>query len=302
VARQDFDVWIPEEWDGPVLTRVNQVSAVEALARREPMGTDTKHVPRSGGMDVATVAKGAAYSEDTNTNDDVLLTARKVGKVLRVADEDLNDVNYVSIIAGKQRDWATSYAKYIDNATLGVTAVSNGTTIPFNSLYYQLSQSDSATGYTGNANITAAAISYDGLSSALGIYEQSDYFDDADTVVIAHPSYKQHLRGIKDTQNRPIFQEGDGNGHDRLFGYPIRYSLGARKHATATASPTGFPLLIIGNRQFMILGVRSGPESKTAGADTGAAFLTDEALLKMRARRGWNIGHENAFSIFEKNA
>jgi HK97 family phage major capsid protein len=302
VARQDFDVWIPEEWDGPVLTRVNQVSAVEALARREPMGTDTKHVPRSGGMDVATVAKGAAYSEDTNTNDDVLLTARKVGKVLRVADEDLNDVNYVSIIAGKQRDWATSYAKYIDNATLGVTAVSNGTTIPFNSLYYQLSQSDSATGYTGNANITASAISYDALSSALGIYEQSDYFDDADTVVIAHPSYKQHLRGIKDNQLRPIFQEGDGAGHDRLFGYPVRYSLGARKHATATASPTGFPLLIIGNRQFMILGVRSGPESKTAGADTGAAFLTDEALLKMRARRGWNIGHENAFAIFEKNA
>lgn len=302
MARQDFDVWIPEEWDGPVIQRVNQVSAVEALARREPMGTDTKHVPRSGGMDVAVVAKGAAYGEDTNTNDDILLTARKVGKVLRVADEDINDVNYVSIIESKQRDWATSYAKFIDNATLGTSAVGNGTTIPFSSVYYQLTQTNAATGYTANANITAAAVTYAGLSTALGIYEQSDYFDEGDTIVIAHPIFKQSLRGVLDTQNRPIFQEGDGGGHDRLFGYPIRYSLGARKHATATSSPTGNPLLVIANRQFLVLGVRSGPESKTAGADTGAAFLTDEALLKMRARRGFNIGHENAFSVFEKNA
>lgn len=302
MARQDFDVWIPEEWDGPVLQRVNQVSAVEALARPEPMGTDTKHVPRSGGMDVAVVAKGAAYSEDANTNDEVLLFARKIGKVLRVADEDLNDVNYVAIIEAKQRDWATSYAKFIDNATLATSVVGNGTTIPFNSLYYQLTQTNAATSYTANANITAAAVSYDALSSSLGIYEQSDYFDESDTTVIAHPIFKQSLRGVKDSQNRPIFQEGDGAGHDRLFGYPVRYSLGSRVSTVASSSPTGNPLLIIGNRQFMILGKRSGPESKTAGADTGAAFLTDEALLKMRARRGWNIGHEKAFSVFEKNA
>lgn len=302
MARQDFDVWIPEEWDGPVITRVNQVSAVEAMARRVPMATDTKHTPRSGGMDVAVVAKGTAYSEDANSNDEILLTARKIGKVLRVADEDLNDVNYVSIIASKQQDWSTSYAKFIDNATLGVNAAANGTTVPFASLYYQLTQSNAATAYTGNANITAGAVSYDGLSSALGIFEQSDYFDESDALVIAHPIFKQSLRGIKDSQLRPIFQEGDAAGHDRLFGYPIRYSLGARVNTVASSNPTGNPLLIMGNRSFLVLGVRSGPESRTAGADTGAAFLTDEALLKMRARRGFNIGTEHAFSVFEKNA
>jgi hypothetical protein len=46
MARQTFEDWIPEEWGGAVVTKVRAISAVEALARHEPMTTDTKHVPR----------------------------------------------------------------------------------------------------------------------------------------------------------------------------------------------------------------------------------------------------------------
>lgn len=304
MARNTYEDWIPEEWDGPVITRVNATSAVEALARRVPMATDTKHVPRSSGVGVATVAKGSAYSEDESANDDVLLTARKLGKVIRIADEDLNDVNYVSIIQTKQNDWATSYARFIDNATLGVTAAENGTTVPFTSLYRALSQNNSDTSYTANANIiqTGGAITYDDFSNVLALVEGGDYFAEGDMIAIAHPAFRASLRGIKDTAGNPIFVQGLAGTPDTVFGYPVRWSTGAKTSTTATDAPSGNPFLAVGNRNYLLLGIRSGPESRQAGPDTGAAFLTDEALLKMRARRGFAVAHEKAFAILEITA
>lgn len=52
--------WIPEEYDSNVITRVHKMSAVEAYGRHYPMAHDTRHVPRSAGMDVEGVAKGGA--------------------------------------------------------------------------------------------------------------------------------------------------------------------------------------------------------------------------------------------------
>lgn len=303
-ARNTYEDWIPEEWSGPVITRVNQMSAVESMARRVPMGTDTKRIPRSAGVGVAVVAKGSAYSEDESANDDVVLTARKLGKVIRIADEDLNDINYVDIIAGKQADWATSYAKFIDQATLAVTGAENGTTVPFTSLYKAITTTNSDTSYTANDNLiqTAGAPGYDDFSDLLGLVEGGDYYSEGDMVMIAHPAWRAYLREIKDTAGNPIFVQGLAGTPDSVFGFPVRWSLGAKTHATATDAPTGNPLMIVGNRELMLLGVRSGPESKTAGADTGAAFLTDEALLKMRARRAWAVGHEKGFGILEYTA
>ena len=87
--------------------------------------------------------------------------------------------------------------------------------------------------------------------------------------MIAHPAYKALLRGVLDTQNRPIFQEGctgvPGGGQgpvvDTVFGYPVKWSLGARTNTTVSSAPTGNKLLIFGNPAYLYLGVRSGPES-----------------------------------------
>lgn len=312
-TRQTFENWIPEEWGGAVITKIRALSAVEAVARREPMGTDTKHVPRSGGMSwQGGIAKGAAYPEDPSTNDDVLLTAIKLGTVLRVADEDLKDTAQVAnIIQTKQLDWARTYAIGFDNATLGVTAASNGGTIPFTSLYKALTTANAAVGYTINANriqsATATAVSYADVSNLFGLVEASNFWDDGSMVVIAHPSYRLKLRGILDSQNRPIFQEssngtaggGQGGPVDTVFGMPVRWSLGAKTNATSTDAPTGNALMFIGNRDYIIMGDRSGPEYMLAGADSGPAFLTDEALLKVRVRRGFAVANENAWAVLE---
>lgn len=311
----DVDDWVPEEWGGDVIMRVEQESAVESISRgggrREPMGTTVKHTPRSSGMGMDILAKGDTYTEDESVNDEVILTARKFGRAISFTEEDLADTSkVVDVIATKQKDWATTYGKTFDNATLATTgAESVAGNIPFTSVWKALSTTNAATDYTAGDNIdtiTNAALAgsggYDALSTALGLYEDSDYFSESDTVVVAHPRFRKALRGVKDLDGKPIFvqgQQGDKGTPDTLFGFPIRWSLGARTSATATPTPDGNPLMVIGNRQHLIVGDRSGPETASSDAP---GFFTDTSAMKMRARRGFSVGHEKAFSILEITA
>lgn len=301
MARNTYEAWIPEEDSSEVITRVNQMSAVEALASPEPMSSNTKSIPRSAGVGVAVVDKGGAYSEDVSTNDDITLTAKKLGKAIRIAEEDIDD-SLANILATKQKDWATSYAKLVDNATLAVSAAP-GAGVPFTSVYYQLTQTDSALGYTANDNVTTAAsggVTYDDLSTVLEDVEGGDYFDLSRMVVIAHPSFRGVLRRTKDSDNQPIFvrgQQGDAGSPDTLFELPIHWSLGARVSATATDAPTGKPLLVAVNADYLRLGRRSGPESIFIDGRDGLSALTDESILKMRARRGFALGHPKAAAV-----
>lgn len=305
MARNTFEDWIPEEWDSKVIQRVQQVSVVESEATPYPMSTDTRHIPRSAGVDVNGVAKGSAYGEDESVNDDVLLTAKKAGRAIRIADEDLQDSN-VALLEQKRTDWATSWAKYLDNACLAVTAAESGVTVPYTSVYKAIRTTNADTDYTADDNYvataTGSALTYDNLSAVLGLVEGGDYWDESLTLVIAHPSLRERMRNIKDDQGMPIFvrgQGGDSGTPDTLFGHRIRWSLGAKTSATAVHNPSGNPLLIVVNKEFLAIGKRSGPESRVAGPDSGAAFLTDEALLKMRARRAFALTHEKAAAVLE---
>lgn len=318
MARLTVESWLPEQWGGAVLTKVRALSAIERYGRKVVMTSNVQHVPRSGGVSFAgAIAKGAAYPEDVSTNDEVLLTARKLGTILRVADEDVKDTGQgVDILETKKLEWARAYAIGLDNAALGVSAAENGGTIPFTSLYKSLRTTNAATGYTADANriLTAAAAgnpppTYDNYSDLFGLVEQSNFWADGEMVVIAHPFFRKALRGVKDTAGNPIFNEstagvaggGQGGPVDTLFGMPIHWSLGAKVHATATDAPTGNPLMFVGNASFLIRGDREGPDSFVAPADSGAAFNTDEVLLKIRCRRGFAVGNENAWAVLEEN-
>jgi HK97 family phage major capsid protein len=310
MAAIDTHTWIPEEWDSDVIQRVNQVSVVESAARRVPMAHSIIHEPRSSGAAVAAVAKSAAYAEDATSNDLVTLTAVKMGEVFRIPLEDIND-NIVDVIKVKQRDWATSYAKFLDNACLGTSAASNGGTIPFLSVYQAIRTTNAATSYTGDANyvtttnaVLTASTGYAKLDAVVKLVETGDFWDEGNQLIIAHPSFRSSLRLQVDANGRPIFvqgQGGDAGTPDMLFGIPIRYSLGAKATTVAKSSPasTDHALMIVCNPDYLYLGVRSGPESATATADAGASFLTDETLLKMRSRRGFAVANEFAFAVLE---
>lgn len=300
MARNTLEAWIPEEWDSDVIQSINQVSAVESLGSHIPMGSDTKNVPRTAGMDVDVVAKGGTYGEDTSLNDEVTLTAKKFGKAVRIAEEDIDD-SVANIINSKMMGWGKSYAKAFDNATLAVTAASNGTTVPYTSLYALLHATDSDLGYTADDNITTAAtagnVQYSEYSSAIGLVEIGDYFDANAMRCIAHPAFRKGLRGVLDDQKRPIFVEGLNGTPDTIFGIEIRWSLGAKTSPVATSKPGGRPIMAFVNPELMLVGDRSGPESVFIDGRDGLAALTDESILKMRARRGWAYGHPAGASI-----
>ncbi|WP_297699630.1 phage major capsid protein [Mycobacterium sp.] len=312
-TRNTFEAWIPEDFGSNVIQRVTQVSALEAYAQKVPMGTQTRSTPRSAGVGVGMVSKGGTYSEDASTNDEVVLRVQKFGQAIRIAEEDIDD-SLADIVNAKTVDWATAYAKTLDNACLAVTAAKGTSGCAFDSLYYLLTQADASTGYSANANITASATGapatgavYGDLSTVAGIYEGGDYFDEADSIVIAHPRFKRILRGVLDAQSRPIFQEGStgvpggaqGQTADTVFGYRVHWSLGAKTSAVPTPTPTGNPLMVIGNPRYLLLGVRSGPETVFIDGRNGLAALTDESILKMRSRRAFAPGVEQAFSIYE---
>ncbi|MDH5314868.1 MAG: phage major capsid protein [Gemmatimonadota bacterium] len=317
MARETFEDWIPVEVGSGVIEAVAQTSAIEAYGREETMASDEKDVPRSGDFDIATVAKGAPYGETTGTNDKVTLNARKMGGVARIAEEDLTDTTVgEATLLVKQRAAARNMAKFYDNAGLACSAASNGTTIPFSSLYYQLTNEDTSTGYGANDHVltltaanmtTGGTAAYTPFNNLLGLYEDSEWFDEMETLVIASPAFKKLFRGVLDENGRPIWVEGVSGNPDMLFGYQARWSMGARVSATATATPTGNPLMFVGNRQLLIKGMARLSPNITAGnpgyqlqrAGSGVGFLTDEALLKAAMRRGFNVGNPYGWAVLE---
>lgn len=298
--------WIPIEWDSEVIMRVLKASAVEALAQRHPMNTSTKRILRQQGYNVTV---GKEYTRDDSDLDYVTLTARRFMGQSVLDEDDVADADMiVDTIAARAADWAVSYATALDNACLGVTAVENGTTAPFTSVYKHLRTADSGASYTADAHYVnhagAASAAYDDLSEALALVEDTDYWDENRSLIIASPAFREVLRGVKDNNGTPVFvrgQGGDAGQPDTLFGVEIFWSRGAKTSAAVSASPEGNPLLIfVGNRDLLKLGVRSGPETRFDVA--GAMENVDEMAIKFRSRRGFQLGHPKAFSVLEKTA
>jgi len=300
------DDWIPIEWDSEVIMRVLRASAVEALGERHDMNTSTKRILRQQGY---LVTAGKTYTRDDSDLDYVTLTARRFMGMSVLDEDDTADANMiVDTVSRRAADWAVSYATAFDNACLGVTAAENGTTAPFTSVYKAIRTADTNAGYTANANYVnhagAASAFYDDASATLRLVETSDYWDGNNALIIAHPAFRDVLRRTKDTVGTPIFvqgQGGDSGQPDTLFGVEIFWSRGAKTAPAMDSAPSGNPLLIfVGNRNFLKLGVRSGPETRMDVAD--AHSDVDDIAVKFRSRRGFQLGHVKAFSVLEKTA
>lgn len=315
MARNNLDGtgWLVEQRDSTVVKRFVQSSAIEANFRRITMTANTVRIPRIEDMDIDIVPKGGAYGEDTSSADTIALSASKFGKALRIAEEDVDDDKLADFIGEKRASAASSFAKKLDNAGLGVTAASAGpgTTTPFTSLYRTLATADSSTGYTASANLASGAtFGYAQLVSLLGTVEASDYFDETAVRFIAHPAFRNVLRNVMDGNGRPLFLDSviNGNAVNTVLGVPITFTNGAKTSAVATTNVTGAggakgaagnPLFFAVNTQHAVVGIRSGLESVVIPGRDGTAALTDEDILKVRARRAVGYTIPGAHAGFE---
>lgn len=286
--------FIPEEDSSRVIQATVANSVVESFARREQMASRTKGVPRFVADAPEIVAEGGTIPEATATLDEILLTARKYAKIFHISEEDVNDT-LVDVLNTYKVEWASRWARKFDNAALGVTAAADGTdTAPFTSVYKSV-----LTSASNQLIQTAGALTFADINDALALVEQGSYFDAANTVFIAHPKMLGHLRGMVDGTGQLVLPNPTAATPGSLFGYPLVVSYGAATSAAATSNPTGNPLLIVGNRQMMINGVRGNVESAVS---RDAQFNTDGVQLKVRVRRGFAVADASAYAIVEKTA
>jgi len=297
MARTDLteaNGFIPEEYGSVAVQATLANSVVESFARREVMNSRTKSVPRfvSDAPDV--VAEGDTIPDAVATLDEIVLTAKKYAQIMNISEEDLGD-SLVDVLNTYKREWASRWARKYDNACLGVYAVATGNDdAPFTSVLTAVANDAPA-----NLTQTAGDLTFEDISNALGQVESSSYFDAANTVFIAHPKMLSHIRNMETAGGNLVLPDPLGARPGSLFGYPLVISYGAAKSAAATDTPTGNPLLIVGNRNLMVNGVR-GPIESAVSRD--AEFSKDGVLLKTRIRRAFAVAQANAFAVVEKTS
>ena len=287
--------YILEEQGSNVIQDLIANSAVERYARREAMASRTKSVPRFVGDAPVVVAEGDEIPASSPTLDEIVLTARKYAQLIHISEEDVND-QLVDTLSVYKREWASKWARKFDNACLGVTAAGDGDDgQPFTSLYRAVSPGSAGT----NLIQTGGSLTYAQLNNALGIAEDSSKFDAANTVWMAHPKMLKEIRGMVKGNSDLVLPDPLAGTPGSLFGYPLVISYGAATSTAATATPAGNALLIVGNRQMLINGVRGGVESVVS---RDAEFARDGVVLKTRIRRGFAVADADAFAIVEKTA
>lgn len=285
--------FIAEEKGSVAIQAVLQNSAIEAYARRENMATRTKGVPRFVSNAPEVVAEGVDIPQSDSTLDEIVLTAKKYAQIFNISEEDLNDT-LVDTLNTYKREWSSKWARKFDNACLGVDVVADGTDVaPFTSLYYSV-----ATNAEDNITATSGALTFAHISNALGVAETSEYFDAANTIFMAHPKMLAEIRKMKDDSGRLVLPNPLAGTPGSLFGYPLVVSYGAARSSAATETPAGNPLLIVGNKNMLVNGVRGTVESAVS---RDADFSKDGVLLKTRVRRGFAVAEPSAFAIVEKN-
>jgi HK97 family phage major capsid protein len=284
--------YILEEQGSVVIQDLLANSAIEQFARRENMASRTKSVPRFVSNAPVVVAEGNEIPAAAPTLDEVILTAKKYAQLMHISEEDVNDT-LPDVLSTYKREWASRWARKFDNACLGVNIATDGTDVaPYTSLY-------AAINWTTNRIQTGGALSYDDINNALGIAEDSSKFDAANTVWMAHPKMLKEIRGMVKGNSDLVLPDPLAGTPGSLFGYPLVVSYGAATSAAATDSPTGNALLIVGNRQMLINGIRGGVESVVS---RDAEFARDGVVLKTRVRRGFAVADADAFAIVEKTA
>lgn len=291
--------WIQEQSGGAVLNAVARTSAVESVAKRVQLRSDELTLSGVQGADPRIVEEGADIPEAALVFDSEIASVVKYAEILKVSYEDIMDQNG-NILDTYKADWFTKFAQKYDNAALG-TVGAKGTTVatraarPFNSVYQEATEA-------GAVLQTAGSVTLDDLSQALSDAEDTEYFNAGRGVIIAHPSFKGALRMLKDAAGNPVFSAGQalaGGVGSEAFGYEIVFSTGARTSEAQSANPTGNPLFIITDRDNLLNGVRSGPESILS---TEVDFKSDQYNLKVRARRAFMVAHPESLSVVELTA
>jgi len=312
MAARDFSAWQPIIWDDQVIQREVQASAIYDVAREMNMVSNTYEIPR---FTNAMVGGGSQLTEDTNNGDTIALYSYQYNGKETLDEAQIED-SPADEVAAVTYEWMNSFHLSYDNACLGVSAARSSTTSnfqPYNSVYYTVRHSDSDVGYVADTNYTktgSGGLTYDFANTALGVLENTKFWNPVNGCAIIHNSLKKAIRGVKDGQGRPIFVESTsgfpGGGVQpryELFGVPAYFTFGAVVSNDFTSFQNGTfgnPLIIFANRRHLVRGDRIPPQAQFINANINISAL--EHTVQFRARQGFAATVPQAFSVLEVGA
>lgn len=312
MAARDFSAWQPIIWDNQVINREVQESAIYATAREMPMVSNTYEIPR---FTNAMVGGGSQLTEDTNNGDTIAMysyqyNGKETLDEAQMEDSPADEVQAVTF------EWLNSFHMSYDNACLGVSAARSGTATnyqPYNSVYYAVTHADADVGYVANTNYVktgSGGLTYDFANTALGLVENTKFWNPTNGVAYIHSSLKKAIRGIKDGQGRPIFVEsatgfpgGGTTPRYELFGVPAYFTFGAQVSNDFTSFQNGVagnPLIVFANRRHVVRGPRIEPQAQFINANINIGAL--EHTVQFRARQGFCATVPQAYAVLEVGA
>ena len=309
MAARDFSSWTPLTYDTEVAQREVQASAIVTYARPKPMSSNQMEIPRYTNADVG---GGSQLTEDTNNPDMVDMFSYQYNGKFTLDEAQMED-SIANEVEATSYEWLNSFHIAYDNACLGVSATRSSTATnyqPYKSVYYTVRHDDTDVAYTADTNYTktgSGGLTYDYANTGLGKVENTKFWNPMNAVAIMHPTLKQSIRGIKNTQGDPIFVQstagfpgGGVSPQYELFGVPVAFSFGAQVSPNYKMGVAGNPLIVFASRRHLVHGPRVDPAAKFISADINANAL--EHTLQTRARKGFCATIPFAFSVVEVGA
>lgn len=274
-------IFVPEETATDVNMLIRNESAVDALARHRPMKRNVLNLRKQLTVTApAAVAEKGIKTKSAPTFDKYTLTAQTIAVIVPFTEDEVDD-NDVDTSGLVKEDVISGLAEIFDAYALG----------------YNLSSpyTDSWSGNTPVANevpfgSSPAADIADDINEMISKIEVQGY--DC-TGMISHPRVKALLRGARDGDNHPIYQEDLRTpvGVYNVYGIPMKFT----KQVIASGSPLGVeilgaycPYVVVGDR--MSLEIKMLDQATlTQGGETINLAEQDMVALRFRLRKAFAI-------------
>lgn len=290
VSRSDAAALIPEDVTREIVKGVIEKSAALTYFKHRNMGRAQQRMPVLASKPTAFFVNGDTGQKQTTdvTWANKYLDAEEVAAIVPIPEKVLDDSDY-DIWAEIKPELEEAFAVTIDGA------IFFGTNKPSSW------PSDILTAAIAAGNVVTAGTSAidvaDDINNVMGTIEADGYEVNG---FFGRAQMKATLRGLRDTQHQPIFQQNLGGIEglmvgDRLYNEPIKFS---RAGLTGFAAGTGNASLFAGDWTQGIIGMRQDMTYKmldqaviTDGSGVIQFNLPQQDMVALRAvmRLAWQV-------------
>lgn len=282
ILSNNLSGFIPADQSNNILRLTTRGSALLGLSKIVEMNGPTKTFP------VQTVETGAYWVGEgekiqTGANEwiNVTLTAKKLGVIIPVSKEALND-STINLFEEHKASIAEAFAKKLDAAAFF------GTNSPWGTGKSIVEAATSAGNVFQNGSVVDQDLAGD-VSDLMALIEEDGY----DVNGFVGPiKVKNTLRKFRDANGAPIFQDIHGETPANIYGQPMAFMRSGVYDSTAST-------LIAGNWDYVYSGILEGISYEILKeATVGSVNLAEQDMLGLKAtmRVGFLVIKEDAFA------